>query len=464
MNNLSNLTKFRTIGAALLIIAALGISLQAQMQPDKRAEKLAKDAYAEFYKGNYKKAIEISDKSIRTQPAAPYPYYVKGWSQFKMGLYNDALASLNTSQEKGQDPVEVSEPRGQVYYFLKDYANAQKDLEVFTASPKANGSANFVLAQLYLDQKNYGQALSKYQKAAELGYQNKDTQYFMALCYDATGDKTGAEKAAMAAVQADSQYKAEAYYLAGKALKDQKKYDNAIEALNHAVDLKPIREPYFALYDVYRLLNRDEDAIAIMKKRTREAPADVQAFLNLSWVSSLSDHPQDAVEAARQATKLNPKESVGFTNMCRAYNDLKLFDSAVQACNDALSIKPGDGETYFYLARAKYGQNKPSDAELYFNKAVIGLVDYTRANPDNADGYYLLGNAYYSSNQINKAMGSYQRALEINPRYVKARYNLALMYAKSGDYKSAHDQYELLVALDGAIAAKLLPLIEKPAK
>jgi tetratricopeptide (TPR) repeat protein len=199
-----------------------------------------------------------------------------------------------------------------------------------------------------------------------------------------------------------------------------------------------------------------------MKRRTQEDPKDVQAFLNLSWISSLSDHPQDAVEAARQATKLAPTESVGFTNMCRAYNDLKLFDSAVQACTDALKIKPGDGETYFYMARAKYEQKKVGESQLLFERAAAGLVETTRQNPANADNFYLLGNAYYASNQTNKAIASYFKALEINPRYVKARYNLGLIYAQMGDYKSAKDQYNLLVALDQPLAAKLLPKIEKP--
>lgn len=462
MSQIRNFTdKSFALLAPLLLILACASVMFAQTQPNKKAEKLSQDAYKEFYKGNYKKAIENSDKAIKAQAKSPYAYYIKGWSQFKLGQFQNALASLNTAEEQGHDPVEVSEPRGMVHYSLKDFAGAEKDLALFTLSPKTNASANFALAQTYFDQKKCDLALPKYQKAAELGFQNKDIQYYIAVCQGAQKDSEAQQKAAMQAVQSQSQFKAESYYQAGLAYLNQKKYDEAVAAFKNSIELKMLPDAFFELYKTYRLMNRDDDAMEIMKRLTREDPTNVQAFLNLSWIGSLSDKPQEAVEAARQATKLAPKESIGFTNMCRAYNDLKLFDSAVQACNDALKIKPGDGETFFYLARAKYEQKKTSEAQLYFERAAIGLVEYTKSNPDNADGFYLLGNAYYSSNQRPKAVASYLKTLDLNPRYVKARYNLGLIYTQLGDVKSARTQYDFLRTMDEPLAARLLANIEK---
>jgi len=458
----------RLLASFLLLSCTLLVSAQpapAQMQPNKRAEKLSKDAYSEFYNGNFKKAIEYCDKAIKAQPQFAYAYYIKGWSQLGLRMYQQALFSLNKSLEQGQDPVDVSEPRGQVYYFLKDYPNAEKDLLQFTASPKNNGSANFMLAQTFFEQQKYQAALQRYQRALEMGFQNKDIQYFIAVCQGALQDRAAQEKAAMQAVQIESQFKADAYYQLGTAFFHQKKYDEAIAAYDRALQLKPaIKDAYFYLYRSYRLLNRVDDAVAIMKRRIKEDPNDLQAYLNLSWISSLSDRPQEAVEAARQATKIKPEEGTGFTNMCRAYNDLKLYDSAVQACNDALRIKPGDGETFLYLARAKEAQKKSTEATVFFARAVTGMVEYTRQNPDNADGFYLLGNAYYATEQRSKAVTAYLKALELSPRYVKARFNLGYIYAQLGDHKSAKDQYDMLMVLDSTLAAKLLPNIEKPGK
>jgi tetratricopeptide (TPR) repeat protein len=461
----------KTIARSLPLAALLFLMLfsaqtgAAQMQPSRRAEKLSKDAYSEFYKGNFKKAIENSDKAIRTQPNSPYAYYVKGWSLFRMGQFQPALDSLNKAAELGHDATEVAEPRGYTYMALKDYPNAERNLLEFVNSPKNNGAASYALAQVYLEQKKYGEASNQFQRSSDLGFKDKDTNYYIAVSQGALDNSAAQEKAAMLAVQENSQFKAEAYYQAGLARQRQKKYEEAITAYEGAIGLKSgMTEAYFKLYEVYRLLNRESAAVDIMKRLTRVDSQNFQAYLNLSWIGSLSDRPQEAVEAARMATKLRPAESVAFTNMCRAYNDLKLYDSAVQACTDSLKIKPGDGETYLYLARAKYELKKDSEATLLFERAVTGLQDYTKQNPDNADGFYLLGNAFYSAKQRSKAIPAYLKALDINPRYVKARYNLGYIYAQLGDHKSAKEQYDFLVVLDADLAKKLLPNIEKPGK
>ncbi len=453
----------------LLLLALLSLLPAAggfaQTPPNKRAEKLSREAFSEFNKHNYKKAIENCDKAIKIQPVSPYAYYIKGWSHFRLAQYEQSVMALNKALEQGHDQWEVAEVRGQALFFLKDLANAEKDLTVFAASNKSNGAATFALAQVLFAQKKYGPAGASFQKAVEQGYKDKDIQYYIAVCQGQIGDRAAQEKAAGQAVQDGTQFLAEAYYQSGNALYNQKKYDAAIVPYDKALQLKPsITDAYYELYQIYRQLYRDDKALDIMRRRAKEDPNDVQAYLNLSWIASLSNKPQEAVEAARQATKLKPTESTGFTNMCRAYNDLKLYDSAVQACNDALKIRPGDGETFLYLARAKDEQKKSNEATLYFEKAVSGLVEFTRENSDNADGFYLLGNAYYSSKQRNKAIPAYLRALELNPRYVKARYNLGYIYAQLGDYKSAREQHDFLIILDADLAAKLLPSIEKPSK
>ncbi len=156
-----------------------------------------------------------------------------------------------------------------------------------------------------------------------------------------------------------------------------------------------------------------------------------------------------------------PKQSLAYTNLCRAYNDTKQYELAINACNNALRISPNDGETSFYLGRAYDLLGKSSEATRYYDQAVIGLVEFTKNNPDYSDGFYLLGNAYYADDQRDRAIESYRRCLELSPRFVKARYNLGLMYVKKKDKAGAMDQYNSLLALDQTWAVKLKSEIDK---
>src|SRR5690606_19538289 len=134
-------------------------------------------------------------------------------------------------------------------------------------------------------------------------------------------------------------------------------------------------------------------------------------------------------EAAKAGIKLSPENYMAYTNLCRAYNDLNRPETAARECNNALTLKPGDGETNFYLGRSYDLQKRPAEATQYYRRAVAGLEQFIKERPDYADGYYLLGNAYFADNQRAKAIDAYNKALELSPMFTKARYNLGVIYS-----------------------------------
>jgi tetratricopeptide (TPR) repeat protein len=133
--------------------------------------------------------------------------------------------------------------------------------------------------------------------------------------------------------------------------------------------------------------------------------------VSLSRYYNLSDQYQAAADAGRMAVKKAPSNYLAYTNLCRAYNDLNRHDDAVAMCTRALELKPGDGETSFYLGRAYKSLNQASRSTPLFQKAVTGLLQYVRENPDDADGHYLLANAYTETKQDELAMRAYLKAI-----------------------------------------------------
>jgi tetratricopeptide (TPR) repeat protein len=152
---------------------------------------------------------------------------------------------------------------------------------------------------------------------------------------------------------------------------------------------------------------------------------------------------------------------MAYTNLCRAYNDAKKPDMAIRECNNALKRNPTDGETFFYLARAYDLAGKPDEATKYYKQAVIGLTDHANKNPDSSDTYYLLGNAYFADNQREKAIDAYEKCLSLSPRFVKARYNIAIIQLRLKNKTAALEQYNRLRELDPELAGKLKVEIDK---
>ena len=111
--------------------------------------------------------------------------------------------------------------------------------------------------------------------------------------------------------------------------------------------------------------------------------------------------------------------------------------------------------TYFYLARAYDLTGEKDLATRSYAKAVTGLVEFTKNNPDYSDGFYLLGNAYFADNQRDKAVEAYKRCLVISPRFIKARYNLGILQILNRNKDEAIEQYRVLLSLDNRLAEAL---------
>src|SRR5690606_35928780 len=176
--------------------------------------------------------------------------------------------------------------------------------------------------------------------------------------------------------------------------------------------------------ELYRRDNRISDAIQILDDGLKRFPRNGTLYTDIGWYYSIADMNQQAVDASKAATMLLPKEYLGYTNLCRAYNDNRQPNLAVGACNIALGINPEDGETNFYLGRAYSLLKRDDDAKQYYAKAIVGLERFTKANPEYSDGFYLLGNAYTGTKQYDKAADAYKRCTDLNPSFVKARFNL----------------------------------------
>jgi tetratricopeptide (TPR) repeat protein len=291
---------------------------------------------------------------------------------------------------------------------------------------------------------------------------NADLYYYIAFTYAKLGEYIPQGVAALKAIQNGTRYLGDAWFLVGNSFQIEKKYNESANAYEKAISAKPeLSASYSNLSQIYQIQNRLDAAIAILKKGIEVNPNDGNLYISLTWVLSLSDRNIEAIGAGKKAINFAPNNYMGYTNLCRAYNDVKEYETAIQICNGALKLNPGDGETNFYLGRAYDFLNKPDIATTYYQKAVPGLVEFTRNNPDYSDGYYLLGNAYFAVNQIPNAILAYKKCLDLNPTFSKAIRNIGYMYVLNKDKASAREQYNVLLKLDAKLAAELLKDIQE---
>lgn len=70
------------------------------------------------------------------------------------------------------------------------------------------------------------------------------------------------------------------------------------------------------------------------------------------------------------------------------------------------------------------------------------------ASPDNYRYHFELANLYAESGKEDDAIASYERALEINPKYIEALVNLGSLHSDRGELDEAVEKLEKALALD----------------
>ena len=463
-------TALKTCFLMLLLFSAVAVSGSAQPKqnkgkPDGKAKKLVEQGNQMFVKKDFRGAINKYAEAIVISPNYPEAHFWKGGAHYYLNEFEPASEELDKAFEQGYSPDKIYALRWDVNYQIKNYDEALSDAQNGLKKDPRDSKILLGIANIYRAKGDNEKSLEAYKKVLEADPKNADVYYFMAAANFALGNTEQQETLANEALKRNTYYVYESYLLLADAATKLKKPTEAIQAYERVLNLKPEQPAtlYVALSDLYRSQSRLSDAIATARKGLKLYQNDGSLFVSLTWYYSLADRPNEAVTAGQQAVKYatEPDKAMANTNLCRAYNDAKMYPQAIAACNVALKLNPNDGETNYYLGRSYDSQDKFDVARPYYVKAVDGLLETVRNNPDYSDGYYLLGNAYYSTDRIDKAIEAYKQCLTLNPNFAKARVNLGNMYVQKKDMAAAREQYEILLKINTDAAEKLKKIIDK---
>lgn len=479
---------------SFVLVAGLAFALAtdsfAQPRPKKKARKLAAEAGKLYNQGLYQEAIVKYAEALSISPYFPQARFFKGVLHHRQNQYDLAIGELNMALEQGADPLKVYTVRMEALAAKGDFRAALQDARKVVQAEPENSYYTAFIGRMLMANREFGEGVGFLEKAVQQGTRDPNVYYYLAVGYNGTGAYDRQKEAADLALKRGTQFSGNAWFLYADALQRERKYADAARAFENAINVyeNAIRNnqantdtennlylAMSALSDIYRNMNRFDDAIDITRRALSLRPNDGNLHISLTWYYSLAGKREEAIAAGQRAVELAPDQYMAHTNLCRAYNDegeffyskeayqmaSRSFRNALNACQEALKLSPNDGETNYYLGRAYFYLDSESLSRTHYEKSVDGLIRFTQANPDYSDGFYLLGNAYFATENYERAIAAYERCLEISPRFARVRYNLGFVYNKTGEKDKAMRQYALLQELDAKLAKKLLEVIEE---
>jgi tetratricopeptide (TPR) repeat protein len=325
---------------------------------------------------------------------------------------------------------------------LLDKGNEARDARKFTDAETAykevlklkprDARAAYGLGNVYSDQQRWDEAEAAYRNS--VAWAPTDADAYVALSVvlvqpSATGDNakrlTDAETFARRSVQIDPK-NAVGWDRLGVALQERGLLNSETEhSYRRAIEL----DPQFAVAYAHlaRMLNRagkPGDAAPLYAKATELAKDP--ATLNLIADSLQNEQLWPSSEPVlKRALELDPNNLTSLLLMGRYLIVYRRFQEAEPYLKSATEVASRAFQPFNLLGRAYLGMDRFSDAEATYERASTLAGAGDKKQLAGMFGFEGVGDGYLKSNQKDKAVRAYQRALELDPSNNGAAQKLA---------------------------------------
>lgn len=210
-------------------------------------------------------------------------------------------------------------------------------------------------------------------------------------------------------------------------------FGQAQTILQQMLRIKPEARSYSNLGYVLEQTNQFEQAAAMYQNALKLDAKNVQLYTNFINALAKSGHYTEVIQVAKKALNLKPSAKL-YNELGIAYNQLKQNDKAEQAFRSAIKLNPKNAEYYAELGLV-FSYYKTAEAYQEAER----LYKYSiELQPHNPDAYYYLGVNYLFQRQFTKAEQHFRQALEQDPDFVDAQFNLAVTLHRMQNQQEKH--------------------------
>ena len=167
--------------------------------------------------------------------------------------------------------------------------------------------------------------------------------------------------------------------------------------------------------------NKDQQAIESLSAEIKSNSTNAELYYKRGLAYKASHQDSLAFKDFQQSALLDSTQAKYFSAVGELMFDHKDVTGSVPWFQKALSLNPEDEKAHLKMAKLfLYIQEYP--------KAFVEINTVLRGNVYNAEAYFLKGMCYKSMKDTNKAISSFQTAVQTNPKYADAHMQLALIY------------------------------------
>jgi len=289
--------------------------------------------------------------------------------------------------------------------------------------------------------KNYSKAIDLYKKEVESAPGFAPLYCVLGDIYLSTGYFEDAITEYKMAIWLDP-FNVAAYRHLCRAYEEQGDYNQAIDVYNKLIAMAPnIPDLYSNLANIYYIKGEFDLAIsnyqtAITLNPNRSWTSVIAQTMGFVYQENKSD-PDAAISAYQTAYVLTPEDIDIYVNLGSAFYDKEDYNNALAIYRQALELQPHNPKIHCNLGFLYWGKADTEEAIKSYEMAIKYNDKYDIA-------YNNLGVIYLDDlGRVNRAIELFRKAVEVNPSYALAHFNLARATSIVGDKVEAAKLYQM---------------------
>jgi tetratricopeptide (TPR) repeat protein len=184
-------------------------------------------------------------------------------------------------------------------------------------------------------------------------------------------------------------------------------------------------------------------AVDVFQKATERYPNSPRLMIGLGMALYTRGNYDDAVRVLLKGADLNPSDQRCYLFLSKAYDSSpSQADEVIQRFRRFTELEPGNAKAPYYYAMSLWKGKRAEDPNLDLHQIESWLKKALVDDPNFADAHLQLGNLYSAQSKYAEAIPEYIQARSLNPDLADAYYRLGQAYVRTGKKDLAQEQFQ----------------------
>ena len=394
-----------------------------------RAHLLHLYASVDFLLGRNKEALDRATHSVGLNPSAN-SLFLLGKIQFKLGRYGEAKTNAENAIKQNPDEKAHHAFLGRIYFLEDNKTKALEEMELAiddsTEELDLLVMAGDAASKLHM----YEKAVKYYERASFVNFQNLDLKKKLVLIYIEKQDLKDARRR-IEKMLLEHPNDPTTYFLSGQLSLAEGNANKAEKDFAKGFKLDPTdRDILLEFVKMHFEKDEIKSGLKILRRLEQHDPSDIEVLEKLAGIAYAIGDLRESHRLYTKLSELRP-QIPPYRLYLAALDSLDGKEGrAKQAVEEELAKDPKLGLAHILRGVFLF---REGDAK----KAEAQIVRGIKLDSKNAEGHYWLGKLKQYGNDTTWAKNEFEIALECEPIYPKALYEIGMIHFVKGQFDQA---------------------------